>query len=48
MTLTELQETLAASQDGIEFSGEMKSGQLTNQKNAYALKTPHVVALPFI
>ena len=31
MTLTELQETQAASQDVREFSGEMKPGQLTNQ-----------------
>ncbi len=31
MTLTELQETRAARQDVLEFSGEMKPGQLTNQ-----------------
>ena len=31
MTMTELQETLAVSQDVKEFSGEMKPGQLTNQ-----------------
>ena len=42
MTLTELQETRAASQDVIEFSGEMKPGQLTNQLKQAVSKPGHV------
>ena len=42
MTLTEHQETRAASQDVIEFTGEMKPGQLTNQLKQAVLKPGHV------
>ena len=42
MTLTELQETRAASQDVTEFSGEMKPVQLTNQLKQAVSKPGHV------
>ncbi len=42
MTLTELQETRAAGQDVIEFSGEIKPGQLRNQLKQAVSKTGHV------
>ncbi len=42
MTLTGLQETRAASQDVIEFSGEMKPGQITNQLKQAVSKPGHV------
>ncbi len=41
-TLTELQETRAASQDVIEFSAEMKQGQLTYQLKQAVSKPGHV------
>ncbi len=42
MALTELQETLAASQDVTEFSGEIKPGQLTDQLKQAVSKPGHV------
>ncbi len=40
--MNENQENRAASQDVIEFSGEMKTGQLTNQLKHAVSKPGHV------
>ncbi len=42
ITLTELQDTRAASQDVIEVSGEMKPGQLGHQLKQAVSKPGHV------